>query len=40
LFSPEETAMRQPSIRSEYRLVYRPQPDRMPRWLHQLLAWL
>lgn len=27
-------------LRTEYRLVYRPQPERMPRWVRQIWAWL
>ncbi len=23
----------------DYRLVYRPEPDRMPRWVARLLMW-
>ena len=23
----------------EFRLVYRPSPDRLPRWLHRVWAW-
>jgi hypothetical protein len=32
--------MRRLPICSEYRLVYQPQPDRMPRWMRLLIAWL
>lgn len=27
-------------LRREFRLVYRPQPERLPRWVRQIWAWL
>jgi hypothetical protein len=32
--------MRTPDLRTQYRLVYRPGPERMPRWMRQIWAWL
>lgn len=36
--------MRKTDLNRQYRLVYRPQPDRVPRWMRpwmdQLWAWL
>jgi hypothetical protein len=31
--------MRTNDLRTEFRLVYRPGRDRLPRWMRQLWAW-
>jgi hypothetical protein len=31
--------MRKADLNSQFRLVYCPQPDRVPRWMRHLWAW-
>ena len=35
----QEKAMSTRELRNEFRLVYRPQPERLPRWVRQIWAW-